>query len=108
LKYFARSDIFILSSYAEGLPNVLVEAMMCGCTPVATDCRTGPSEVIDNNRFGYLVPVGDHVAMAKAIEAAIEKPIPKEMLAEAIRSFTPDAVIARHFSILGLPDGRPA
>lgn len=102
LKYFARSDIFVLSSYAEGLPNVLVEAMMCGCTPVATDCRTGPREVIDGDRFGYLVPVGDHVAMAKAIESAIDRPIPKERIAEAIKSFTPEAVISRHFAILGM------
>lgn len=102
LKYFARSDIFVLSSYAEGLPNVLVEAMMCGCTPVATDCRTGPREVIDNDKYGYLVPVGDHLAMARAIESAIDKPVPKERIAEAIDSFTPDAVINRHFEILGL------
>jgi glycosyltransferase involved in cell wall biosynthesis len=102
LKYFARSDIFVLSSYAEGLPNVLVEAMMCGCTPVATDCRTGPSEVIDNGRYGYLVPVGDSLAMAKAIEAAIDRPVSKDRIAEAIKSFTPDAVISRHFEILGL------
>jgi glycosyltransferase involved in cell wall biosynthesis len=39
LKYFARADVFALSSHVEGLPNVLVEAMLCGCTPVATDAR---------------------------------------------------------------------
>ena len=42
LKYFSKADIFVLSSTVEGLPNVLVESMMCGCTPVATDCPTGP------------------------------------------------------------------
>lgn len=107
LKYYARSDIFVLSSYAEGLPNVLIEAMMCGCTPVATDCRTGPREVFDNDKFGYLVPVGDHVAMAKAIALAIDRPISKEQIAEAIQSFTPDAVISHHFKILGLSQNNP-
>lgn len=102
LKYFACADVFALSSYAEGLPNVLVEAMMCGCTPVATDCRTGPREVIGNDKFGYLVPVGDPEAMARAIESAIDQPVSRERLCQAIESFSADAVVARHFELLGL------
>ena len=42
LKYFKNSDIFVLSSRVEGMPNVMIEAMMCGCTIVATNCKTGP------------------------------------------------------------------
>jgi glycosyltransferase involved in cell wall biosynthesis len=64
LKYFRHSDVFVLSSHVEGLPNVLVEAMMCGCTPVATDCPTGPREVLQEGKAGYLVPVSDAQAMA--------------------------------------------
>lgn len=108
LKYYARSDIFVLSSYAEGLPNVLVEAMMCGCTPVATDCRTGPREVFNGGKYGYLVPVGDPVALAAGIASAIDQPIAAEMLAEAIEPFFEDAVIQRHFEVLGLSGQTPA
>ena len=107
LKYYARSNIFALSSYAEGLPNVLVEAMMCGCTPVATDCRTGPREVFDGGKYGYLVPVGDSVAMAAGIASAIDRPISAEMLAEAIEPFYEEAVIQRHFEVLGLSAQKP-
>jgi len=104
LKYFKQADVFVLSSYAEGLPNVLVEAMMCGCTPVSTDCPTGPSEVLQDGKYGYLVPVQDSVAMAKAIEKALDFPIPATLLHEAIQPFSEDAVIKRHFEILGIND----
>lgn len=103
LKYFARADVSVLSSYAEGLPNVLIEAMMCGCTPVATDCPTGPAEVLQEGRYGYLVPMHDPVAMAAAIEQALDNPIPRDLLEEAVRPFEESAVLSRHFEVLGLP-----
>lgn len=102
LKYFSRADVFVLSSHVEGLPNVLVEAMMCGCTPVSTDCPTGPREVLDNGKYGYLVPVRDPVAIALGIEKALDYPIPKALLAEAVRPFEQKAVLSRHFDVLGL------
>lgn len=104
LKFFARADVFVLSSHVEGLPNVLVEAMMCGCTPVATDCPTGPREVLQDGKYGYLVPMRDPVAMAAGIERALDGPIPKSLLADAVRPFEEGAVLARHFEILGLTD----
>ena len=104
LKYFSRADIFVLSSHVEGLPNVLVEAMMCGCTPVATDCPTGPREVLDDGRYGYLVKPRDPSSIADGILKALNAPISAEILAEAVRPFHEDAVITRHFELLGLPE----
>lgn len=101
LKYFACSDVFVLSSYAEGLPNVLVEAMMAGCTPVATDCPTGPAEVLQNDKYGYLVPMHDPDAMASAILKAIDQPVDRELLQEAIAPFREDVVVASHRRLLG-------
>jgi glycosyltransferase involved in cell wall biosynthesis len=102
LKYFASADVFVLSSHVEGLPNVLVEAMMCGCTPVSTDCPTGPRELLQNGKYGYLVPVQDPDAMAAAIEQALDHPIAVDLLDEAILPFSESAVIDRHFDVLGL------
>jgi glycosyltransferase involved in cell wall biosynthesis len=102
LKYFAHADVFVLSSHVEGLPNVLVEAMMCGCTPVSTDCPTGPREVLQDGKFGYLVPLRDPVAMAAGIERALDFPIPKNLLADAVRPFEEGTVLQRHFEVLGL------
>ena len=104
LKYFARADLFALSSHVEGLPNVLVEAMMCGCTPVATDCPTGPREVLEDGRYGYLVKPRDPRSIADGILKALDCPIPSEQLAVAVRPFEESAVIARHFELLGLSE----
>jgi glycosyltransferase involved in cell wall biosynthesis len=103
LKFFKRADVFALSSYVEGLPNVLVEAMMCGLTPVSTDCPTGPREVLQDGKFGYLVPVSNPTALAAGIEMALNHPISKRLLDQAIRPFEESEVIRKHFEVLGLP-----
>jgi glycosyltransferase involved in cell wall biosynthesis len=102
LSYFSHADVFVLCSYVEGLPNVLVEAMLCGCTPVATNCPTGPREVLQDGQHGYLVPMRDRAALAEAIVNAIRNPIPVEQLASAVLPFSEDAVIARHFDLLAI------
>jgi glycosyltransferase involved in cell wall biosynthesis len=102
LKYFKHADVFVLSSLVEGLPNVLVEAMMCGCTPVSTDCPTGPREVLQEGKYGYLVPVQNPIALAEGIIKALDNPISSAILNEAIRPFAAQVVIDRHFEVLGI------
>ena len=104
LAYFSKAPISALTSRAEGLPNVLVEAMICGCTPVATDCPTGPRELLGDGDAGYLAEVGDPVSIAAALESALAKPIAQQALRKATEPFTATAVIARHFALLGLDD----
>lgn len=71
---FSRADLFVLSSDFEGMPNVLMEAMAIGLPCIATDCPTGPSELITNRRNGMLVPTGDEAELAKAILYMVENP----------------------------------
>jgi GalNAc-alpha-(1->4)-GalNAc-alpha-(1->3)-diNAcBac-PP-undecaprenol alpha-1,4-N-acetyl-D-galactosaminyltransferase len=54
-KYYAKASIFTLTSYIEGFPNVLVEAMAYRCAVISFDILTGPSEIIDNGENGFLV-----------------------------------------------------
>ncbi|HFK1432572.1 TPA: glycosyltransferase [Bacillus cereus] len=61
------SDLFILSSDSEGMPNALMEAMAVGLPCISTDCPTGPSELIKNEYNGYLIPVGDEEALVNNI-----------------------------------------
>ena len=68
--YMFNCDVFVLSSDHEGLPTVLIEALVCECNIVSTDCPHGPAEILKNGKFGALVPTGDRNAMANAIKNA--------------------------------------
>jgi len=72
--FMAHAQVFLLSSRYEGWPNVLVEAMACGCPVVATDCDTGPNEILGDNEYGVLVPVDDHETMALEVEKLLFNP----------------------------------
>lgn len=65
--WIRESRLFALSSRFEGLPTVLIEAMLLEKAIVATNCPTGPMEILDNGKAGTLVSVGDEKGMAEAI-----------------------------------------
>ena len=100
LKYFYNSDIFVLSSRVEGMPNVMIEAMMCGCTIVATNCLTGPKEILGKNEYGYLSKVNNPLDLSNNIIKALKKKISQKKTKKILEKFTTDQVIKKHFTNL--------
>lgn len=97
--YYQIADVFVLSSRYEGFANVIVEAMSYGIQIVSTDCEHGPREILLDGKCGRLVPVADPSSMAIAIDAAITKPISKEVIKSRASMFSPTLVAEKYLKI---------
>jgi GalNAc-alpha-(1->4)-GalNAc-alpha-(1->3)-diNAcBac-PP-undecaprenol alpha-1,4-N-acetyl-D-galactosaminyltransferase len=97
--WLGQTRVFMLPSRYEGFPNALLEAMAMGCAAVATDCLSGPAEIISNRQNGLLVPVNDIGGVTAALDSLTENPIEAEKLAsEATKvrdRFAPERVLAQ-------------
>ena len=103
LDKLATSSIFVLSSLYEGLPLVLLEAFSCGVPAVSTACPCGPKDIITEGKNGFLVPVGDKMALADRICRLIEDPNLREQMGgsalETSKQFSMDSIIHRWMSL---------
>lgn len=98
-QYMRHSAVMGLSSEFEGLGMVLLEALACGCPCVSTDID-GPQEVLADGRYGTLVPVGDHEAMANALEAAIRTPPPRDLLQRRAEEFSLERCVSKYEKLI--------
>lgn len=69
-----NSELYLLSSRHEGLPTVLIEALALKKAIVAFDCPTGPREILQDGKFGDLIPIGDLKQFAKSINQKLISP----------------------------------
>ena len=98
--YLKAANAFILSSRWEGLPTVLIEALACGCPAIATNCPSGPWEILEQGKYGTLVPVGDVAALAKAMVEILQQPPSPELLQERSRAFTVEGSVAKYLQLI--------
>lgn len=103
-KFMARSDLFVLSSKYEGLPNVLIEAIGVGLPAIATDCPSGPREILLDGNGGYLVAVGEVAPMANAIQECLNNRDQcmnrLDNAREALDRFTPERAASRYLELI--------
>ena len=103
-RFIKKSNLFVLSSLFEGLPNVLIEALALGVPCVSTRCKSGPREILLEGKGGYLVDVGNAQQMAEAMEKAlVDKKNTERMLQTAMNMlyrFTPQEVGKQYLEVI--------
>jgi glycosyltransferase involved in cell wall biosynthesis len=78
---------------------VIVEALACGTPVVSTDCKSGPSEILADGRFGRLVPVGDAEALAAVILETLLITPDRALLRERAQDFTLEKSVKEYLRI---------
>lgn len=99
--YLKRARVLALSSSWEGLPTVVIEALALGCAVVATDCPSGPGELLAEQR-GHLVPPGNPKAMARALALALDQPV-RPVSRAWLEQFEVEQAVERYVTALQIP-----
>ncbi|MES2119080.1 MAG: glycosyltransferase [Pseudomonadota bacterium] len=97
--FYASADLLVLSSDFEGFGNVVAEAMAAGLRVISTDCPSGPAEILENGRYGWLVPCGDGKALAEAIDRGLAEEVPAGVRDRA-RDFSPQRAARAYLDLL--------
>ena len=87
--FIERSDLMVVNSFYEGLNNMIVHALAVGTTVISRNCPSGPSEILEDGKFGRLVALGDDQGMIEMIKDEIRAPaFKKENLIERSKDFS--------------------
>lgn len=80
--WMSKAELLVLTSDREGLPNVLIESLLCGTPVISTDCPSGPHEILFDISPESLVPCGDLQSLSQAINQQLSlnvKPLSVEL-----------------------------
>ena len=85
-----KSSLLVLSSNYEGFGIILIEALTLQKQIISTDCQSGPREILDDGKYGLLVPVNDPVKLAEGISQILtgEVKFDKDILLERAKYFS--------------------
>lgn len=96
---YQEGSIFVMTSRYEGFPLVLIEAMACGLPCVAFDCATGPKEIIEDGKTGYLIPYNDDKMFIEKLTYLMQHPEVRRSMGEearrSVRKFSAESVMKK-------------
>lgn len=98
--YLSQAHLFVLASAWEGLGNVITEALAVGTPVVATDCPSGPAEILEGGRYGRLTPVGDVEALARAMAESLAAPADPQRLKMRGAEFSVERAADQYLALL--------
>jgi glycosyltransferase involved in cell wall biosynthesis len=100
MAYMRRASVLASSSRWEGMPGVLIEALAVGTPVVATDCPTGPRDILEGDRYGELVAVGDPEALAHGIMRTLKGHPDSSTLMARGRSFSAERAAENYLALM--------
>jgi GalNAc-alpha-(1->4)-GalNAc-alpha-(1->3)-diNAcBac-PP-undecaprenol alpha-1,4-N-acetyl-D-galactosaminyltransferase len=103
-EYYKKSKVFAFTSSSEGFPNVIGEAMSAGLPVVAFDCMAGPSEMIENDSTGFLVPLFDLEQFERKLRSLMADEELRNKMSknaeESIKKFSINIIGEQYYSFL--------
>jgi glycosyltransferase involved in cell wall biosynthesis len=102
LPLLKSSDVLVLPSDYEGFGNVLVEAMACGTQVIATNCPSGPAEILENGRYGQLIATNSVPALVTALRRTLDKEfeVPTDVLRQRAQYFSVERAGESYLQVL--------
>ena len=99
--WIKKAKMLVHSSKYEGLPTVLIEALILDKIVISSDCPTGPREILENGEIGYLYSVGDYRKLGELIVQNLENSeIDLDLIRERILKYSKDVVIKEYEKII--------
>lgn len=102
--FMNHAALFVLNSYYEGLPNVIIQAMSFGTPIVSTDCRSGPSEILEAGRLGRLIPVKSHESLVTALAESLDLPKHRAAQESAWSRYGAEEATSAYLACANLPE----
>jgi len=98
-KYIKKADLFVHSARYEGFANVFTEALACGKKIVTTDCDT-PREILEEGKYGKIVPIGDYRSLADAILLSLSEKHNPDFLQRKAQEYSIEKISNKYLEIL--------